>query len=151
MELDSRKICQYRVQALKDLLPCQASNDLASPSVRSFVWTTGAATLPPCIRWNRTGETGGKEKRRKAETGRMVFFVCDSCQESIKKNKVETHKSRCRNSWVRLLASLIPVSQFLSFRYFSFLSEDRDELATEMRMSGFVGRFMCRLRATIQR
>jgi cell growth-regulating nucleolar protein len=30
----------------------------------------------------------------------MVFFVCETCNESLKKNKVETHSYSCRNCWV---------------------------------------------------
>lgn len=30
----------------------------------------------------------------------MVFFVCEACNESLKKNKVETHSYTCRNCWV---------------------------------------------------
>jgi hypothetical protein len=30
----------------------------------------------------------------------MVFFVCDVCNESLKKNKVETHSYSCKNCWV---------------------------------------------------
>ena len=29
----------------------------------------------------------------------MVFFVCEGCNESLKKNKVDAHASRCRNCW----------------------------------------------------
>ncbi|DBA01138.1 TPA: hypothetical protein N0F65_001766 [Lagenidium giganteum] len=29
----------------------------------------------------------------------MVFFVCEGCNESLKKNKVDQHASRCRNCW----------------------------------------------------
>ena len=30
----------------------------------------------------------------------MVFFVCEACNESLKKNKVETHRWSCRGCWV---------------------------------------------------
>ena len=30
----------------------------------------------------------------------MVFFVCEVCQESIKKNKVQNHCNNCRDCWV---------------------------------------------------
>ncbi|KAJ1632328.1 hypothetical protein T492DRAFT_989610 [Pavlovales sp. CCMP2436] len=30
----------------------------------------------------------------------MVFFVCEVCNESLKKNKVETHSYSCKNCWV---------------------------------------------------
>ena len=30
----------------------------------------------------------------------MVFFICDACQETLKKNKVEQHCLKCRNCWV---------------------------------------------------
>jgi len=30
----------------------------------------------------------------------MVFFVCEACNESLKKNKVEAHSYTCRNCWV---------------------------------------------------
>uniref|UniRef100_A0AAV1T7V8 Zinc finger C2H2 LYAR-type domain-containing protein n=1 Tax=Peronospora matthiolae TaxID=2874970 RepID=A0AAV1T7V8_9STRA len=29
----------------------------------------------------------------------MVFFVCEGCNETVKKNKVDMHASRCRNCW----------------------------------------------------
>ena len=29
----------------------------------------------------------------------MVFFVCEGCNETVKKNKVDSHASRCRNCW----------------------------------------------------
>jgi cell growth-regulating nucleolar protein len=29
----------------------------------------------------------------------MVFFVCEGCNESLKKNKVDAHAARCRNCW----------------------------------------------------
>ncbi|RHY33923.1 hypothetical protein DYB32_001302 [Aphanomyces invadans] len=29
----------------------------------------------------------------------MVFFVCEGCNETLKKNKVDAHASRCRNCW----------------------------------------------------
>ena len=29
----------------------------------------------------------------------MVFFVCEGCNESLKKNKVDAHAVRCRNCW----------------------------------------------------
>ena len=30
----------------------------------------------------------------------MVSFVCNACQETVKKNKVDAHSWRCRNCWV---------------------------------------------------
>ena len=30
----------------------------------------------------------------------MVFFICEVCNESLKKNKVATHSNICRNAWV---------------------------------------------------
>mmetsp|Transcript_38348 Transcript_38348/g.80574 ORF Transcript_38348/g.80574 Transcript_38348/m.80574 type:complete len:346 (-) Transcript_38348:395-1432(-) len=30
----------------------------------------------------------------------MVFFICEVCNESLKKNKVETHSNTCRNCWI---------------------------------------------------
>ena len=29
----------------------------------------------------------------------MVSFICDACQETVKKNKVDAHSWRCRNCW----------------------------------------------------
>lgn len=29
----------------------------------------------------------------------MVFFVCEGCNETLKKNKVDAHAGRCRNCW----------------------------------------------------
>ncbi|CAI5736010.1 unnamed protein product [Hyaloperonospora brassicae] len=29
----------------------------------------------------------------------MVFFVCEGCNETVKKNRVDSHASRCRNCW----------------------------------------------------
>lgn len=29
----------------------------------------------------------------------MVFFVCEGCNETLKKNKVDAHAARCRNCW----------------------------------------------------
>ncbi|CAI5744468.1 unnamed protein product [Peronospora destructor] len=29
----------------------------------------------------------------------MVFFVCEGCNETLKKNKVNVHAGRCRNCW----------------------------------------------------
>ncbi|TYZ61938.1 hypothetical protein PybrP1_001380 [[Pythium] brassicae (nom. inval.)] len=29
----------------------------------------------------------------------MVFFVCEGCNETLKKNKVDQHAARCRNCW----------------------------------------------------
>ncbi|CAI5700618.1 hypothetical protein KXD40_003627 [Peronospora effusa] len=29
----------------------------------------------------------------------MVFFVCEGCNETLKKNKVDVHAGRCRNCW----------------------------------------------------
>ncbi len=29
----------------------------------------------------------------------MVFFVCNGCNESLKKNQVDRHASRCRDCW----------------------------------------------------
>jgi len=29
----------------------------------------------------------------------MVFFICDTCQETVKKNKVESHCNQCRDCW----------------------------------------------------
>ncbi|RHX97751.1 hypothetical protein DYB25_005374 [Aphanomyces astaci] len=29
----------------------------------------------------------------------MVFFVCEGCNETLKKNKVDAHASRCKNCW----------------------------------------------------
>ncbi|CAK4068514.1 unnamed protein product [Aphanomyces euteiches] len=31
--------------------------------------------------------------------GKMVFFVCEGCNETLKKNKVDAHAARCRNCW----------------------------------------------------
>ena len=30
----------------------------------------------------------------------MVSFICDACQETVKKNKVDAHSWRCKNCWV---------------------------------------------------
>lgn len=30
----------------------------------------------------------------------MVFFVCEACNESLKKNKVESHSYSCRSCWI---------------------------------------------------
>ncbi|OQS02446.1 hypothetical protein THRCLA_05180, partial [Thraustotheca clavata] len=30
---------------------------------------------------------------------KMVFFVCEGCNETLKKNKVDQHAARCRNCW----------------------------------------------------
>jgi hypothetical protein len=32
-------------------------------------------------------------------TSEMVYFVCESCQETLKKNQVDIHASRCRGCW----------------------------------------------------
>jgi cell growth-regulating nucleolar protein len=29
----------------------------------------------------------------------MVVFICETCQETIKKNQVDKHCGRCRNAW----------------------------------------------------
>lgn len=29
----------------------------------------------------------------------MVYFVCEGCQETLKKNQVDNHAGRCRNCW----------------------------------------------------
>jgi cell growth-regulating nucleolar protein len=29
----------------------------------------------------------------------MVFFVCEGCNETLKKNKVDAHAARCKNCW----------------------------------------------------
>jgi hypothetical protein len=29
----------------------------------------------------------------------MVFFVCDGCNESLKKNQVDKHAMKCRDCW----------------------------------------------------
>jgi cell growth-regulating nucleolar protein len=29
----------------------------------------------------------------------MVFFVCEGCNESLKKNQVDKHAGRCRSCW----------------------------------------------------
>lgn len=33
------------------------------------------------------------------EASAMVFFVCEGCNETLKKNKVDQHAARCRNCW----------------------------------------------------
>ena len=30
----------------------------------------------------------------------MVFFICEVCNESLKKNKVDSHRNACWNAWV---------------------------------------------------
>ncbi|KAJ0411085.1 hypothetical protein ATCC90586_008060 [Pythium insidiosum] len=44
----------------------------------------------------------GRNWYRKWKFGKpvkMVFFVCEGCNETLKKNKVDAHAARCRNCW----------------------------------------------------
>lgn len=52
--------------------------------------------------WHRIqqGRTFAFERRRDCgQAARMVFFICDACQETLKKNAVDKHSQRCQQCW----------------------------------------------------